>query len=374
MFFPGVDTPSQRYDVLPGGLYLVCASMEGFFLKELPPFELPKRLYGNITKQAGRILNTFNDRPKTTGVLLSGEKGSGKTLLTKTICMTAASQGVPTLVVNNDFTGDQFNTFLQSIIQPCILLFDEFEKVYSGDSQQELLTLFDGIFTTKKLILLTSNEYTKVNSHLQNRPGRIYYNLEFNGLDHEFIMEYGGDHLKNREHLNGLGVVAAMVKPMSFDILQAIVEECNRYNESPVTTMEILNVKEYQSYTDTYVVTLTSLKKGKEVVLKADKPDEDGERNDYSETRCNPFRAFRLDYYDVKPATIKKGKTVKAGLSYNATVFRPESLTLFNGVDGIYEFKNEDFKLKLTRKPIEVKTSFAKYEHLAVKDTSSDDI
>jgi hypothetical protein len=371
-FFQGVDTPSQRYEKLPGGIYLVSVSMEtGFFVKELPNFDLPKRLYGDIKKQAIRILDTFADRPATTGVLLSGEKGSGKTLLTKTICSTAAKLGIPTLVVNNSFGGDSFNTFLQSITQPCILLFDEFEKVYDADSQQGLLTLFDGIFTTQKLILLTSNDYGKINSHLQNRPGRIYYNLEFNGLDNDFIMEYGKDNLKNPVHVNGLGVVASMVKPMSFDILQAIVEECNRYDESPVKTMEILNVKEYASFPDTYLVSIVS-KKGKKISLKAGEPDEDGDFEDNSEVRCNPFKAFRCDYYLHVPATTKAGKPKKAAAQYIGNILKPEQLTSFDGIHGIYKFETEDLLVTLTRKPLDSQTKFEKYEHLAVTEDRKD--
>ncbi len=372
LYFPGVDTPSQRYDKLPGGIYLISASMEaGFFLKELPGFELPTRLYGDITKQATRILDTFHDRPATTGVLLSGEKGSGKTLLTKTICMNAARElGVPTLVVNNPYGGDAFNTFLQGITQPCILLFDEFEKVYDADSQQGLLTLFDGIFTTRKLILLTSNDYAKINGHLQNRPGRIYYNLEFTGLHNDFIVEYGQDNLKNPEHLNGLGVVASMVKPMSFDILQAIVEECNRYNESPVKTMEILNVKEYQSFIETFLVSMVS-KKGKKITLKGNDDEYD---EDNTEVRCNPFRPFRLDYYLVKKDTTVKGKVKKGGLEYVGYILKPESLQSFDGINGIYVYETDDFKIRLTRKPYDTQTKFEKYEHLSVtRDEAGDD-
>lgn len=364
-FFPGEDSPSQRYDKLPGGIYLICLSMEqGFYLTALPSFELPKKIYGNLTTQAGRILKTFNDRPKTTGVLLSGEKGSGKTLLTKQICINAAEEGIPTLVVNAPFSGDPFNTFLQSITQPCILLFDEFEKVYEDESQQGLLTLFDGIFTTRKLILLTTNEYAKINGHLQNRPGRIYYNLTFTGLDNDFIMEYGKDNLKNSSHINGLGVVSSMVKPMSFDILQAIVEECNRYDESPVKTMEILNVKDYASYEDTYVVTMVS--KNGLVLSLYDRYEE--EISKHSELRCNPFRSFRCDYYITKPAKTIKGKKIKASAEYVGLVVKPESLTSFDGIRGVYQYETEDLKMTLTRKPFDTETKFSKYEHLAVTD------
>lgn len=349
IYMLGTDRPNQRFPILPGGIYLIGFSMDsGFYLETLPNFELPKKLYGDIEKKADRILATFDDRPKTTGVLLSGEKGSGKTLLTKTICEKAAKNGMPTLVVNNPFGGDRFNTFLQSITQPCVLLFDEFEKVYDEDSQKGLLTLFDGIFTTKKLILLTTNDYVKVNSHLQNRPGRIYYNLEFNGLDMEFINEYGQDRLNNPNHLNGLNVVASLVKPMSFDILQAIVEECNRYDESPVKAMEMLNVKEQSSYADNYTVEIVR-KDGSNVSL--------NEVSDESETRTNPFKPFRLEYWRRAPRSKK--------FIYTVEMVYPDNLINFDGIKGVYEYDTATIKVKLTRKPFEYANNFQKYEKLA---------
>ena len=65
-------------------------------------------------------------------------------------------------------------------LQPII---DEFEKIFSGEKQQHILTLLDGVFSTHKLFLLTCNDKWKIDSHMRNRPGRIYYMIEFEGLE-----------------------------------------------------------------------------------------------------------------------------------------------------------------------------------------------
>lgn len=343
----GHDKPHQRFPVLPAATYLVGASPIGFFLKEIPGFDLPRKIYGDINKKVVRILSTFHDRPKTTGVLLSGEKGSGKTLLTKLISNKAIDQGMPVLVINTALSGDGFNLFIQSIAQPCVVLFDEFEKVYDKDAQLELLTLFDGIFTTKKLILLTSNDYFSINNHFQNRPGRIYYNLEFKGLDTDFILEYGKDNLKNQEHLANLGIVASMINPISFDILQSIIEESNRYNESPVTTLDILNVKA-SSYSKTFVVELK--------LFNAELAHLDG-----NEVSVNPFKRFVLEYYKKMP----KNAEYPDGKEYTETMVQPDSLIKFDGLNGTYEYKTDEYYLKLTRKPLDHRNNFEKYGHLA---------
>lgn len=354
IFTIGHDNPADRHDTLPAGVYLVGASMQGFYLRQLPDFELPKKFYGDVLQKTDKILATFEDRPKTTGVLLSGEKGSGKTLLSKNICMEGVKRGYPTLVVNNSFAGDSFNTFLQSITQPCIVLFDEFEKVYDKDEQQELLTLFDGVFTTKKLLLLTTNDYLGINNHLQNRPGRLYYSLEFKGLDREFIMEYGKDNLKNKAHLSNLGVIASMVNPLSFDILQAIIEECNRYDETPVKALEMLNVRQSTNYSEPFIAELT-LTNGKTLI----RLDEQGDK--HNEIRCTPFRPFTFDYV----YKTRKTKSNPDGEQLDTIVVQTDNLVGFNGLKGVYEYKVPEGKVVLSRKPIDTTSAYTRYQDLA---------
>lgn len=222
------------------------------YLSQVEPFDIPKKLYGNIHAQADRILHTFASRPKTTGVLLSGDKGSGKTLLAKEVCRKAQ---VPIIIVNHPYCGDGFNRFVQKISQPAIFLFDEFEKIYNKESQQQILTLLDGVFPTKKLFLLTTNNHWEVNEHMINRPGRLFYMLEFGGIESTFVEEYGRDNLKNQEHLPSLKKLPHMIAKLNFDQLQAVVEEMNRYGETPLQALKVLNVKPSKHYAN-YEVTI----------------------------------------------------------------------------------------------------------------------
>jgi SpoVK/Ycf46/Vps4 family AAA+-type ATPase len=183
---------------LPVGTYSVgfdpCASQ--YFLETIDPFEINHKLYGNTTRDANRILQTFKDRTASTGVLLTGLKGSGKTLLTKSNSLKAAEDDIPTIVVNQPFCGDEFNSFIQAIHQPAVVLFDEYEKVYfKPNNQEQLLTLLDGVYPSQKLFLLTCNDKWRINENMRNRPGRIYYMLEFAGLDADFIQEFCEDNL-----------------------------------------------------------------------------------------------------------------------------------------------------------------------------------
>ena len=229
---------------LPAGNYVIKMDpYENLFLEQIEDFEIKGKLYGDVGRNADRILNTFEQRPSATGVMLSGEKGSGKTLLSKMISVEGAKLGYPTIIINSAWKGDQFNTLIQSIEQPAIILFDEFEKVYDKDDQEEILTLLDGVFPSKKLFIFTCNDKWRVDIHMRNRPGRIYYMLDFAGLDHDFIREYCADNLKAQEHTEAVCKISSLFDEFNFDMLKALIEEMNRYNETPQESIRMLNAK-----------------------------------------------------------------------------------------------------------------------------------
>lgn len=229
---------------LPLGTYTVGINeRRGWFLKEITDFNIKHKIFGKAARQAERIINTFNDRSATTGVLLNGEKGSGKTMLAKLISQLAAKQGMSTLVINSSFSGDSFNTFIQSIAEPCVIIFDEFEKTFDDKEQQAILTLLDGVFPTKKLFILTVNDKYRINTHMRNRPGRLYYSIDFSGLDETFIREYCEEMLNDKQHIPQICRLTTLFSAFNFDMLKALVEEMNRYNETPKQAMEMLNAK-----------------------------------------------------------------------------------------------------------------------------------
>ena len=93
-------------ELLPVGTYNVVPVPPfrggGYYFEIVHDFQMPHELYGTkIQGYAHRILTTFLDRPSSssTGVLLSGGKGSGKTLLTKLVSTKAAKMEIPTLIV-----------------------------------------------------------------------------------------------------------------------------------------------------------------------------------------------------------------------------------------------------------------------------------
>jgi hypothetical protein len=249
------DNSLDIHNLLPAGNYIVKQDMFGnFFLEQVESFTAPSKIYGDTLKLADRMLNTYHNRPASTGVLLTGEKGSGKTLLSKMLSIKAAETGVPTIIINSPWKGDGFNKLMQDISQPCVVLFDEFEKVYDGDDQEAILTLLDGVFITKKLFVLTCNDKWRIDSHMRNRPGRIYYMLDYTGLDTAFVREYCEDNLVDQTQTDAVCNAASLFTSFNFDMLKAMVEEMNRYGETPQEVLKFLNAKPEFMAADTFNV------------------------------------------------------------------------------------------------------------------------
>jgi hypothetical protein len=252
----------QISDRLETAVYILKYSQQnGFYLEKTNRFELPNKIYGNTSTYKDRIIKTFLDRADSTGVLLSGTKGSGKTLLVKVISEAGfdPKNQWPTIVISEPFTGEAFLSFMTSIDQPCVVIFDEFEKVYGscyaeqveeiGDKQnavggqESLLTLLAGVFPTKHLFLLTCNDEWKVSDNMKNRPGRLYYRISYKGLDGDFIRQYCNEKLIDKSKIQSVYVLSLMFEDFNFDMLQGLVEEMNRYGESADEVIKILNVK-----------------------------------------------------------------------------------------------------------------------------------
>lgn len=239
------ETDLQVSSALPTANYIVQVTPAGeFYLKRIDAFEQPKKYYGDVKTRAGRVIGTYRSRAKSTGVLLSGVPGSGKTLLAREVCIECSKQGISTVIINEPYTGDKFSSFLASIDMECVIFFDEFEKVYNSEDQEAVLTIFDGTYTQKKLFLVTVNNVNKLVDPFISRPGRLYYHFKYDGVDHDFMVSYVNENVVNPEHREGLiNILSKLFVGASFDSMSSLVEEMNRYNESAETVMNFMNVQ-----------------------------------------------------------------------------------------------------------------------------------
>jgi hypothetical protein len=318
-------------DQLPAGNYVIKQNeMTGqLYLEHIEDFSIPSKIYGDCLHNTDRVIQTFLDRDNATGVMLTGEKGSGKTLLSKNISVELAKKySVPTIVINAPWAGDKFNTFLQSIEQPCVVLFDEFEKVYDREEQESILTLLDGVFPSKKLFMLTCNDKYRVDFHMRNRPGRVYYMLDFSGLDVNFIREYCKDRLQNKEYIEKIVSITSVFSQFNFDMLKALVEEMNRYNETPQEALRMLNVKPEFDTGARYDIDV--FYKG-EMITK------------HSNTfNGNPLNPSGIEiYFDPDPSN--------EDIDSMFHMFTPVHLTALESKTGKFIFQDKDTKIVLTK-------------------------
>lgn len=341
------------HDFLPAGNYVVKQNPinKQFYLEQIDSFEFKGKLYGNTTRHAERIINTFKDRGISTGVMLAGEKGSGKTLLTKKISMLAAEEGIPTIVINASWCGDQFNSFMQDIDQPCVVLFDEFEKVYDKDEQEAILTLLDGVYPSKKLFLLTCNDKWRIDSHMRNRPGRIFYMIDFKGLDRDFVREYCQDNLDNKDHIESVCNVSSVFTQFNFDMLKAIVEDMNRYKETAQEAIAILNAKpEYNSEVE-FSVNLQVKGLDVDVVHLGRKTWHGNPLTEEIEINFKDYDCEEDEDPGLTAVTAAEtGSVPTRDWSWGSVSFRPNELLKVDSVNNKFIFVNEDGdRLVLTR-------------------------
>jgi hypothetical protein len=224
--------PATSMETLPAKVYTVRHDpMRGFFLSiHKDTFEVPSRVYGSSKMKAYKVYSTYKLRSKSTGVLLTGDKGAGKTMLSSLVCSMAIKEGVPVLLVNEAFSGTEFNQFIDSIGE-CVVFYDEFAKTFENKEEQNaLLTLLDGTSSNKRLFLMTENNENLVNEFILDRPGRVFYHFQFNKLEKAVIEECCADHGVSEIVENIMNLYNRMIE-FSFDILAAIVEEYKRYPE-----------------------------------------------------------------------------------------------------------------------------------------------
>lgn len=354
---PSSGSSREIVDNLPGGVYVLKVHpMMGFYLEESPSFEIPEKLYGHHAADAERILHTFDSRPGCTGVMLAGDKGTGKTLVAKLTSTQAARAGIPTILINEPFVGDPFNSFLTSLNQPVILFLDEFEKVYDKDKQPALLTLMDGVFGGKRLFILTTNDKWKVDTHMQNRPGRLYYMLEYAGVETEFIREYCEDRLYNKNDIDGVCLLGNLFSEFNFDMLQAIVEEMNRYKEDAMQALKWLNCKITYAREERYTATL--IREGKVYAGK--------ELYNNGAWHGNPIASDNIEvYYKIEKPSLEEGES-----DTDEEYFSRHDLVRMDVRTGEFTFKNTDgaqLKLKRDKRPTDITIDrlVANYEPVA---------
>lgn len=222
----------KTYERLPAGTYEVGFSkFSGFFLTAHNDLVVNEsKVYGCSEQKVKKVLNSFSKVDRNFGVILSGRKGIGKSLFARLLAVHSKEVGLPLILVSAYYPG--IASFLTSIEQEVVVLFDEFEKTFAGNEdvspQEELLPMFDGLDGGKKLFVVTCNEVNKLNTYLLNRPGRFHYHFILTNPTPDEIREYLTDKLEEQHHHVIKKVVNfSAYTDLTYDILRAIAFEIN---------------------------------------------------------------------------------------------------------------------------------------------------
>lgn len=260
-----VPDASSVLDKLPPAIYQVNQNpITGAFYLSLVnnSFPLPTKIFNfnniDVSSDLDQLfIERYEKETGNLGVLLTGIKGTGKSLLLKKTANQAILKGYPIILVENSFDSSALASFLSSIKQSTAILFDEFEKRYSDrsdrdNSQEGLLSLFDGTSATHNLFILTANDSAKVNPFFINRPSRIRYVIDYTALTKEFIEQYLKDYLTDKSIIGNVLNEILEIDDINFDILKTVADEINIMSpkESVKTIFKILNVA---TCNDTYI-------------------------------------------------------------------------------------------------------------------------
>lgn len=218
----------EEYDLIKGKIYNLNYDryQEVAYLEENGDFNLPEKVYHSEddTFFIKRVLTYFNNTKKqTTGVLLNGVKGTGKTVMAKKIAMEA---GLPIIIPSPEFPERRLFEFAKQFKTEVVFFFDEIEKTIDT---KHILTFLDGVeATSKKLVLMTSNTVKNLDENLFDRPSRIRYYKTFDNNDNMLFIK---DILKDKsafteEEIDYIyNFISANCNTISIDNIMSIIEE-----------------------------------------------------------------------------------------------------------------------------------------------------
>lgn len=184
-----------------------------------------------------RVLKNFSSSEKnTTGVLLTGDKGTGKSVTAKIL---AEKAQLPIIVINPDMEEKYLEEFFKEFDQPVCILFDEVDKNFST---QKMLTFLDGMHkTAKKLVIMTANDESNLSNYIKNRCSRIRYYRHYSMLEDakeyaELICEAKG--IEDKEEV--VNFIIKNIKYPSIDNICSFIDEIIFTKEWGLSLKEVL--------------------------------------------------------------------------------------------------------------------------------------
>lgn len=235
----------QDYDLIPGKVYdLLFDNYEMYsYLKENGNLNMPKKIYEieEDTKFMDRVLLFHNSEYNNgnTGVLLAGDKGTGKSMLAKRI---ALKSNLPIIIVDSSYPLWQITKFFKKVKTETCIIFDEIEKNPRTWPSEDMLTFLDGIQETgKKIVIMTCNKTEGLDENLFDRCSRIRYYRKYKANANEiFIKEMIED--KGLTPNQPLVDFIKRFTVKSFDNINSFLDEYKLYLETTDTNFMLEDI------------------------------------------------------------------------------------------------------------------------------------
>jgi hypothetical protein len=245
------DSAVRAHDALPLGTYKVHFDPKaGFSLLRIPDLVVgTERIYGHRERKVEKVFKAYRRAQRKLGVLLSGDKGIGKSQFARMLAERSIDEGIPVVLVTEDAEG--IADFLDTLDE-CLVIFDEFEKVFSSgrnqyegrNRQNQFLPLFDGISSARRIYCVTVNDLADVSSYILNRPGRFHYHMRFEYPGPDEVREYLTEQAPAAlaEEVENVANFSLRVN-LNYDHLEAIAFELNDPNAQFAEIVQDLNIK-----------------------------------------------------------------------------------------------------------------------------------
>lgn len=216
----------------PLGVYEVNYNqMMGFYTSRLKDkFEIPSKVYGKANERIARVSKSYENTNNSLGVIFSGNSGMGKTITAELMCNHfAETYNLPVIIIDRCFDQEDFLSYIHSLGE-VVLMFDEFGKKW-GDSDSEtspqdsLLTLFDGLYSRKRLVIMTENDEMLISRYILNRPSRAKYHFKYLELEEAVITALCAENDIPSEAVHSILKCSKYIRNFSAHVLKTIIQE-----------------------------------------------------------------------------------------------------------------------------------------------------
>ena len=211
-------------------------------------------------------------------------------------------KGIASVVIDECFENTELINFLaDSSIGSCVVLIDEFEKLYCQNCDNTIiLQLLDGASNSHHLYILTCNNTNRINTYLLNRPSRIYYRKEYDSIPDNIIHEIIDNELINKETKELINALSYIYNLNTLD-MQGLVR--NSLNEKGLIDKALLrrSCRDYYQFDNNGNLPTLIYNKQPEYLKKPKGDNSKWAKMVYAFENLNPYQFLKAKYKGAEP-------------------------------------------------------------------------